>query len=238
MSGKNFATSRPPLANSFEEKILISDWNVVGKCDTTPPPFFILFATALDIVLFLDSVSSPVQYNDSLKCIPDHNWIFIRYKYICFEYKTLSHKVFKYWSFGQTAMRVEKREFAWEFSQLSCPGQTRTRVARELMRVDESWEVRVCMRVFSTLMRRSNENKSCMWVDESWEARVCMRVFSTLMRRSNENKRLHLSWWGITARVAKTLINSHQNLNYQFKVDESWSDRVHEYCLLAVKRDR
>jgi hypothetical protein len=33
-------------------------------------------------------------------------------------------------------MKVEKREFAWEFSQLSCPGQTRTRVTWELMRVD------------------------------------------------------------------------------------------------------
>ena len=31
-------------------------------------------------------------------------------------------------------MRVDKREFVWEFSQLSCPGQTRTRV--------ESWELR------------------------------------------------------------------------------------------------
>ena len=45
------------------------------------------------------------------------------------------------------------------------------------------------MRVFSTLMSRSNKNKSCMRVDESWEAwRVRMRVFSTLMPRSNENK--------------------------------------------------
>ena len=29
-------------------------------------------------------------------------------------------------------MRVEKREFTWKFSQFSCPGQTRTRVAWEL----------------------------------------------------------------------------------------------------------
>jgi hypothetical protein len=36
-------------------------------------------------------------------------------------------------------MRVEKREFAWEFSQLSCPGQTRTRVTWESIRV-EKWE--------------------------------------------------------------------------------------------------
>ena len=28
-------------------------------------------------------------------------------------------------------MRVEKREFAREFSQLSCPGQKKTRVARD-----------------------------------------------------------------------------------------------------------
>jgi hypothetical protein len=47
------------------------------------------------------------------------------------------------------------------------------------MRVDKA---RVCMRVFSTLIPRSNESKSCMRVDESWEARVCMRVFSTLMQ--------------------------------------------------------
>ena len=55
---------------------------------------------------------------------------------------------------GWELMRVEKREFVWEFSQVSCPGQTR-------MRVDESWEARVCMRVFSTVMSWSNE-------DESW----------------------------------------------------------------------
>jgi hypothetical protein len=37
----------------------------------------------------------------------------------------------------QELMRVEKREFTREFFQLSCPrGQTRTRVAWELMRVD------------------------------------------------------------------------------------------------------
>ena len=44
------------------------------------------------------------------------------------------------------------------------------------------------MRVFSTLMSWSNENKSSMRVDESGQARVCMRVFSTLMSWSNENK--------------------------------------------------
>jgi hypothetical protein len=132
-------------------------------------------------------------------------------------------------------MRVEKREFAWEFSQLSCPGQTRTtRDSWELMRVEKwefawefsqltwpdetrtrvawklmSWEARVCMRVFTTHMPRSNENKCCMRVDESWEATVCIKVFSTHMARSNENKcytRVDENW---EARVCMRVFSTH-----------------------------
>ena len=44
------------------------------------------------------------------------------------------------------------------------------------------------MSVFSVLMSWSNENKSCMRVDESWQMRVCVRVFSTLVSWLNENK--------------------------------------------------
>jgi hypothetical protein len=40
---------------------------------------------------------------------------------------------------NKSCTRVEKREFAWEFSQLSWPGQTRTRVAWEL-RSESVWE--------------------------------------------------------------------------------------------------
>jgi hypothetical protein len=131
---------------------------------------------------------------------------------------------------NKSCMRVEKREFAWEFSQLSCPGQTKTRVARELrseslhksflnseapvkrtrvawelrsenlhesflnshapvkrkQELHESWEARVCMRVFSTLIYAPVKRKQEL--HESWEARVCTRVFSTLMPQSNENK--------------------------------------------------
>ena len=39
-----------------------------------------------------------------------------------------------------------------------------------------------------TLVFCSNENKSCMRVDESWQARVCVRIFLALMSWSNENK--------------------------------------------------
>ena len=59
--------------------------------------------------------------------------------------------------------------------------------------VDESWQASVCMRVFSTLMSWSNENKSCMRVEKrelyksslnsyvlvKWEQELhesCMRV--------------------------------------------------------------
>ena len=106
------------------------------------------------------------------------------------------------------------RELPWEFSQLSCPGHANEN--KSCMRVDESWEARVCMRVFSLNSRgvpvKLNENKSCMRVDESWEARVCMRVFSTLMRWSNENKscmRVDESWLDIIARGAKLSSTAH-----------------------------
>ena len=72
------------------------------------------------------------------------------------------------WSNGnKTCMGVDTREFAWEFHQLSCPSQTRTRVAWEL--TSESF---INSRV---LVTREQE------LHESWQARVCMRVSSTLV---------------------------------------------------------
>ena len=161
-------------------------------------------------------------------------------------------------------MRVEKRDFVWEFSQLSCPCQTRTRVAWELrseilyesslnshapvkreQELHESWEARFCMRVFSTLMPRSNENKSCMRVDESWEARFCIRVFSTLMPLSNENKscmrvekrdfvwefsqlscpcqtRTRVAWELRSEILYESFFNSHASVKREQELHESW----------------
>ena len=84
-----------------------------------------------------------------------------------------------------------EREFTWEISQHALLDQTRTRVAWELtseslhesflnfhclikgeQELHESWEARVYMRVFSTFIAWSNENKSCMRVDKrkfTWE---------------------------------------------------------------------
>ena len=44
------------------------------------------------------------------------------------------------------------------------------------------------MSVFSTLVLRSNENKSCTSVDKSCQAKVCMRVLNSraLFRREQK----------------------------------------------------
>ena len=67
-------------------------------------------------------------------------------------------------------MRVEKREFYESFLNFYV-------LVKQGQELHGSWQVRVCIRVFSTLMSWSNDNKSCMRVDDSWQARVCVRVF-------------------------------------------------------------
>jgi hypothetical protein len=80
---------------------------------------------------------------------------------------------------NKSCMRVDKREFTWEFSQLSLlDSQTRTRVAWEL--TSESLH-----ESFLTFITWSNENKSCMRVDKqefTWEFSI------TFIAWSNENK--------------------------------------------------
>ncbi len=97
---------------------------------------------------------------------------------------------------------------------------------------DESWEARVCMRIFLTLVPRSNENKSCMRVDESWQARVYMRVFSTLMPQSNENKscmRVDESWWELTSEsLHESFLNSRCPVKREQELHESWRELTSE----------
>ena len=61
---------------------------------------------------------------------------------------------------GWKLMRVEKREFAWDFSQLSCLGRTQVRTTWEL-------KARICMVIFSSFVSWPNENNSCTRVHES-----------------------------------------------------------------------
>jgi hypothetical protein len=130
------------------------------------------------------------------------------------------------------AVRVEKREFPWEFSQLSLLDKTRTRVAWELtseglhesflnfhflikreQELHESWQVRVDMRVFSTFIAWSNENKSCMRVEK--REFTDMRVFSTFIAWSNENKTVA---WELTS---ESLHGSFLNFHRLIKREES-----------------
>ena len=123
---------------------------------------------------------------------------------------------------NKSCMRVDKREFTWEFHQLSCPGQTRTRVAWEMtnkslhgsfinshvlvkreQELHESWQTKVYMRVSSTLMSWSNENKSCMRVDKrvfTWEFHQLSCPGQTRTRVAWEltSESLHesfINWW-------------------------------------------
>ena len=106
----------------------------------------------------------------------------------------------------------------------------------------ESWQARVCMSFFSTLMFWSNENKTCLRVVESWQERVCMswweffqllcpvettaRVawelaseslyesFSTLVSWSNENKSCIRVTWELTSELCEFFFNFHVAVNF------------------------
>jgi hypothetical protein len=122
-------------------------------------------------------------------------------------------------------VRVYKREFAWEFSQLSCPGWTRTRVAWELTRVEKrefAWK-------FSQL--------SCPgWTRVAWELRSESLHDSFLNSHAppapvKREQELHESWRELTGYyrlIAKTLINSHYLKSV--RVYESWEVK-HEWEL-------
>jgi hypothetical protein len=70
-------------------------------------------------------------------------------------------------------MRVEKREFAWEFSQLSCPGQTRTRVAWEL---HES-----CLHVTACVAKTHQLSSKCVLAQSWWDFQLSYQVFSVII---------------------------------------------------------
>ena len=75
-------------------------------------------------------------------------------------------------------MKVKKQEFAWEFSQLSCPGQARGRVARELheswLDISAQWQ-KLLPTPIKIILNQFKVNQS-WWdrtgVDESWWTNV------------------------------------------------------------------
>jgi hypothetical protein len=142
---------------------------------------------------------------------------------------------------NKSCMRVEKREFTSEFSQFSSPGQTRTRVAWELrseslkhqsflnshalvkreQELHESWEARVYIRVFSTLMPWSNENKSCMRVGK----REFASEFSQLSCPGQTWTRV--AWELRSESLHQSFLNSHALAKREQELHESWEERVY-----------
>jgi hypothetical protein len=118
---------------------------------------------------------------------------------------------------NKSCMRVDESwEFVWEFSQLSCPGQTRTRVAWELMRVESLHESFLNSRV---PVKREQE------LHESWEARVCMRVFSTPCPSQTRTR--------VTWKLSSKFENSQRKLSSKF---ECWWELIWQR-LISIKHN-
>jgi hypothetical protein len=81
----------------------------------------------------------------------------------------------------------------------------------------DGWEARVYMRVFSTLIPQSNENKSS---HESWEARVCMRVFSTPTCLSQTRTRV--AWELRRDSLHESFLNSQLSCSGQTRTRVAW----------------
>jgi non-ribosomal peptide synthetase component F len=100
---------------------------------------------------------------------------------------------------NKSCMRVDKREFTWEFSQHSLLDQTRTRVAWELT----SEGLHESFLNFHCLIKREQE------LHESWKTRVYMRVFSTfiacLIKREQELREI-IKFHSIPFRQKRTMI--------------------------------
>ena len=141
---------------------------------------------------------------------------------------------------NKTCMRVDKREFTWEFRQLSLLDQTRTRVAWGLtseslhesfinfhclikreQELHEGWQERVYMRVSSTFIAWSNENKSCMRVDK-WEFTWEFRQLSLL-----DQTRTRVAWELTIESLHESFINFHCLIKREQELHESWQERVY-----------
>jgi hypothetical protein len=119
------------------------------------------------------------------------------------------------------------------------PGKTRTRVEWELrseslhesfldshvpvkreQELHESWEARVCMRVFWTLMSRSNKNKSCMrvdWIQSLSETKMRVEKWEFAWEFDESTRELAVK------RVYERL-NSELQLSLTVILVESWLD--------------
>ena len=126
----------------------------------------------------------------------------------------------KYWTFKirdwiVNIKIVENWKFVWEFSQLSCSGQTGTRVAWELMRVDKRefvWE-------FHVLVKREQELHESWWELTSESLYESFLNSHVLVKREQE---LHESWWEFTSEsLYESFLNSHVLVKREQELHES-----------------
>ena len=100
----------------------------------------------------------------------------------------------------------------------------RGQFAHFIQLLDENWQVRVCMRVSSTLMSWSNENKSCMRVDKrefAWEFHQLSCPGQTRTRVVWELTSV-ATFKVLTLAHLETAKNSHATLVLVWPGHESW----------------
>jgi hypothetical protein len=153
-----------------------------------------------------------------------------------------------FWVVGGIVASVKRR---WELRNESLHESflnSHSPVKRE-QELHESWEARVFMRVFSTLMPRSNENKSYMRVDESWWELRSESLHESFLNTHAPVKReqeLHESWWELRSEsLHESFLNSRAPVKREQELHDSWwelrSESLHESFLNShsqVKREQ
>jgi hypothetical protein len=126
-------------------------------------------------------------------------------------------------------MRIEKWEFAWEFSQLSCPGQTRTRVAWELR--SESFHKSFLNS--HVLVKREQELRESWWELRSESFHESFLNSHVPVKREQE---LRESWWELRSEsFHESFLNSHFPVKREQELHQSWwelrSESLHDSFL-------
>jgi hypothetical protein len=90
-------------------------------------------------------MNSDTSWIFGLSSMNNHRW--------CQTHYAQDKHVFVHYSPSQRGWELASESFAWEFSQLLSPGQTRRKVACELMRVDAGFLPRVQRNSYQLLSR-------------------------------------------------------------------------------------
>jgi hypothetical protein len=129
-------------------------------------------------------------------------------------------------------MRVEKREFTWEFSQLSCHGQ------REQELHESWWELRSESLHESFLnshvpVQREQELHKSWWELRSESLHESFLNSHVPVQREQD---LHKSWWELRSEsLHESFLNSHVPVQREEELHKSWwelrSESLHESFL-------